>query len=260
MKPARIGVIGGTRGMGRWFARFFRKQGFAVAVCDEKTKLTPATLAGSCDVVVVSVPIGVTVEIIEAIGPLLSPDRLLMDLTSLKAAPVKAMLQFSRSEVIGCHPLFGPQVRSLRGRHIVLCPARTKLWLPWLRAVLQAAGVRIVEAAPEEHDRHMALVQGLNHLNSLALGVVLSDAGAGLSSLAAFATPAFREKLKAAEKVFRPNARLYAEIMVLNPEMERISALYRQALCDLQTLIRNKDADGLVRRIEHHAARLWPAG
>jgi prephenate dehydrogenase len=259
MKEIRIGVIGGTRGMGRWFARFLRKQGFAVAVCDETTKLTPAKLSGSCDVVVVSVPIGITVEIIRAIGPLLHQESLLMDLASLKAAPVEAMLKYSRSEVIGCHPLFGPQVRSIRGRHIALCPARTKRWLPWLRSVLQAAGARIVETTPEEHDRSMALVQGLNHLNSLALGVVLSGADASLSDLAPFSTPVFQEKLNIAEKVFRPNPRLYAEVMVLNPDMEQVVALYEQTLSDLKMLIRKKDTAGLIALIGHHASRLWPA-
>jgi prephenate dehydrogenase len=259
MKQIQIGVIGGTRGMGRWFARFVGNQGFAVAVCDEKTRLTPEALAGSCDVVVVSVPIGITVPIIEAIGPLLKRKSLLMDLTSLKAAPVEAMLKYSRCEVIGCHPLFGPQVRSLRERQIVLCPSRTKRWLPWLRSTLQAAGARIVETTPEEHDRRMALVQGLNHLNSLALGAVLSGIDADLSDLRPFSTPGFHEKLKRAEKVLRPNARLYAEIMVLNPDMEPIAALYERTLGDLKTLIRNRDATGMVALMDRHAARLWPA-
>jgi prephenate dehydrogenase len=258
MKQIRIGVIGGTRGMGRWFTGFLGKQGFAVAVCDETTKLTPAELAGSCDVVVISVPIGETIGIIEAIGPLLNQESLLMDLTSLKAAPVEAMLKYSRSEVIGCHPLFGPQVRSVRGRHIVLCPVRTKRWLPWLRSVLRKAGVLMVEIKPEEHDRRMVFVQGLNHLNSLALGVVLSGAHASLSDLAPFSPPVFQEKLKIAEKVFRSNPRLYAEIIALNPDMEQIVALYEQTLSEMKTLIRKKDTEGLIALMEHHAARLWP--
>ncbi|MDO9559107.1 MAG: prephenate dehydrogenase/arogenate dehydrogenase family protein [Syntrophales bacterium] len=260
MKQIRIGVIGGTRGMGRWFAGFLGKQGFTVAVCDEKTKLTPAGLAGACDVVVVSVPIGKTVGIIEAIGPLLHQESLLMDLTSLKTAPVEAMLKCSRSEVIGCHPLFGPQVRSVRGRHIVLCPARTRRWLPWLRSVLQAAGARIVETTPEEHDRRMALVQGLNHLNSLLMGMVLSEAGVRPAELSPFSTPAFDEKMKLVKKILRPHVRLSAEIMVLNPDIDPILDRYEEMLSELKILVRKKDTDGLIALMEHHADRLWPAG
>ena len=260
MKQIRIGVIGGTRGMGRWFACFLRKQGYAVAVCDEKTKLTPAELAGSCDVVVVSVPIGITVGIIEQIGPLLKEGNLLMDLTSLKAAPVETMLKCSRSEVIGCHPLFGPQVRSIRGRHIALCPARTNRWLHWLRSLLRKAGVLIVETTPEEHDRRMALVQGLNHLNLLLMGMVLSETGVRPAELSPFSTPAFEEKMKLVKKILRPHVRLSAEIMMLNPDTDPILDRYEQMLSELKTLVRNKDTEGLIALMEHHASRLWPAG
>lgn len=260
MKQIRIGVIGGTRGMGRWFAGFLGKQGFTVAVCDEKTQLTPAGLAESCDVVVVSVPIGITVGIIEQIGPLLKEESLLLDLTSLKAAPVEAMLKCSRSEVIGCHPLFGPKVRSVRGRHIVLCPARTKRWLPWLRSILQAAGARIVETTPEEHDRSMALVQGLNHLNSLLMGMVLSETGVRPAELSPLSTPAFEEKMKLVKKILRPHVRLSAEIIMLNPDTDPILDLYEKMLSELKILIRRKDTEGLIALMEHHAARLWAAG
>ncbi len=259
MKQIRIGVIGGTCGMGRWFAHFLRKQGYAVAVCDEKTKLRPTALAGFCDVVVVSVPIGKTVGIIEEIGPLLKEESLLMDLTSLKAAPVGAMLKYSSSEVIGCHPLFGPQVRSIRGRHIILCPARTKHWFPWLRSILQAAGARIVETTPEEHDRRMALVQGLNHLNSLLMGMVLSETGVCLSELIPFSTPAFEEKMKLVKKILRPHVRLSAEIMMLNPDIDQIFDRYEQMFSELKILVRKKDTEGLIALMEHHTSRLWPA-
>lgn len=260
MKQVRVGVIGGTRGMGRWFARFLATRGYNVAVCDEKTALTPTTVAVTCHVVVVSVPIGITVEIIKAIGSLLNRDSLLMDLTSLKTGPVEAMLKYSRCEVIGCHPLFGPRIRSPRGRNIVLCPARTKRWLPWMRSVLESAGARIVETTPEEHDRRMALVQGLNHLNSLALGLVLSCSGTRLSELAPFGTPVFEEKLKITKKILCSSPHLYAEIMVLNPDMQRILTLYERALRDLKPLIRGKDAKSLIALMERHASRLWPSG
>ncbi len=260
MKKIQIGVIGGTRGMGRWLARFLRKQGYAVEVCDEKTQVTPADIAGACDVVVVSVPIGITVAIIKAIGPLLHQKSLLMDLTSLKVASVDAMLKYSRSEVIGCHPLFGPHVRFIRGRHLALCPVRTKRWLPWLRSVLQAAGARIVETTPEEHDRRMALVQGLNHLNSLLMGMVLSETGVRPAELSPFSPPAFEEKMKLVKKILRPHVRLSAEIMILNPDIDPILDRYEKMLSELKNIVRKKDTEGLIAQMEHHASRLWPSG
>jgi prephenate dehydrogenase len=258
MNNIRIGIIGGTGGMGRWFADFFIGQDYLVQVCGKHTAVKPVELAGQCDVVVVSVPIGITCDMIEQIGPCLRKEALLMDLTSLKAEPVKAMLQYSSAEVIGCHPLFGPQVETLAGQHVVLCPARAERWLPWLRSVLGEAGALLVEATPAEHDQRMALVQGLNHLNSLTLGMVLSDAGASLADLASFSTPGFQEKLKIVEKVLRPNPRLYAEIITLNPDIGQIVDCYERALSELKTLIGKKDTGEVIALMEHHAARLWP--
>ena len=258
MKDIQIGIIGGTGGMGRWFANMLKKQGYAVQVCGKNTGVTPADLAGRCDVVVVSVPMKITCGIIEEIGPRLRKEALLMDLTSLKAEPVKAMLKYSRSEVIGCHPLFGPLVQTIAGQRVVLCPARTERWLPWLRSVLQEAGALVVETTPEEHDHRMALVQGLNHLNSLTMGMVLSEAEISLAELSRFSTPAFQEKMGIIEKVFRSNPRLYAEIIAMNTDIDPIIDRYEQVLSELKTLIRTRNTEGLVGLMAHHAAGLWP--
>lgn len=259
-REIRVGIIGGTRGMGRWFADFLAQRGHPVEVCGQRTAVTPAMLAASCEVVVVSVPIGITVKTIEAIGPLVPEGSLLMDLTSLKAAPVKAMLENSCAEVIGCHPLFGPRVRNLRGRSVVLCPARTSRWLPWLRGIHETAGALIVETTPEAHDQRMAVVQALNHLNSLLMGLVAGSAGADLEDLRPYSTPAFDEKMKLVYKVFYPHPQLSAEIIALNPDIRSILDLYEQMLAKVRPLILNNDLDGMSALMNDHRARLWPAG
>lgn len=258
MKEIQVGVIGGTRGMGRWFADFLTQRGCAVEVCGQQTSVTPAMLAASCEVVVVSVPIGATVEVIKAVGPLLREGSLLMDLTSLKAAPVRAMLENSSAEVIGCHPLFGPRVRDLRNRSVVLCPARTVRWLPWLHDIFQAAGALVFTATPEEHDRKMALVQGLNHLNSLLMGLVVSESGGDLEDLRPYSTPAFEEKMKLVHKIFYPHPRLSAEIITSNPDIHTIIHHYEQMLSALKIIIQNNDTEQLASMMADHAARLWP--
>ena len=251
MKQVQIGVIGGTRGMGRWFARFLRKQGFAVAVCDEKTKLTPAELAGSCDVVVVSVPIGKTVGIIEAIGPLLHQESLLMDLTSLKEDPVKAMLGATRAEVVGCHPLFGPDVASIRDNNIILCPARGDAWLSFLKELFVACGARVTMSSPEEHDRMMSLIQGLTHFNTILMELAIRDSGKEPSELEAFSTPIFRTKRSLSARVFGPNANLYAAILTKNPHIMEVVERYEKNLFLMKKCIADGDTAGLAKLLNN---------
>jgi prephenate dehydrogenase len=254
MNNIQIGIIGGTRGMGGWLARFFEKEGYCVHISGRNKGMPIAEMADVCQVVVVSVPIGVTASVIEKVGPHMRKDALLMDLTSLKREPVKAMLESSVSEVIGCHPLFGPQVDSIAGQHVVLCPARGEKWISWLKDVLDRNGALVVETTPEKHDRMMAIIQGLNHFNTIMIGLVLSKMGVSFSELCRFATPAFQAKIEIIQKVFCQNPMLYAEIVTMNPDIHQHIEAYEKNVAELKNLIYQGNAADVADMIEKHAA------
>ncbi len=250
MKKEPIGIIGGTGGIGKWFARFFQNEGFKVQISGRKTGPDFPTLARECPIVIVSVPIKATCQVIEQVGPLMPAESLLMDLTSLKEEPVKAMLQSSCSEVIGLHPLFGPEIKALSGHNIVICPARGRKWLPVIKAVFIKRQARIIEATPERHDEWMALVQVLNHLNTITMGLALKRSGFDLKELNPVSTPAFDGKVELMKKIFGPNAGLYTQIITHNPHTNRVFKDYQQSLSELKKWIGRKDSEGLQKRIE----------
>jgi len=246
MKSTAIGIIGGNGAMGQWFAAFFRNNGHTVHIADIGSGPTIPELAERCSVIIVSVPIGATLEVIAGIGPHLKSDQLLMDLTSLKADPVKAMLQFSSSEVIGLHPLFGPDTAGLKGQNMVICPGRGHQWLPWLKEILERNGARMTITTPEKHDEIMSIIQGLNHVNTIMMGLALRDANLSADELDRYSTPAFRSKMDMVEKVFDQNPGLYAEIIALNPCIDNILGIYERRLSLLKNLIAHKDTQGLA--------------
>lgn len=246
MSPFEIGIIGGNGAMGKWFADFFRGIGYPVKIADLTSGMTIPELARRCRVVIVSVPIGATVGVIEKVGPLMAKDALLMDLTSLKGASMAAMIRASSSEVIGLHPLFGPDIPSLVGQNIVICPGRSEQWLAWIREILEINGARIVEASPEKHDAMMALIQGLTHVNTILLGLSLKATGIDPAELERFSTPIFRAKASMIEKVFEQNPRLYAEIIIGNPGMGKFLQSYATDLARLNRLVADQDIDGLA--------------
>jgi prephenate dehydrogenase len=250
MKDISIGIIGGTGGMGRIFADLFRQEGYICQVSGRKRGPGIPTMAEQCQVIIVSVPIGITVEIIGQIGPLMKKDALLMDLTSLKTAPIKAMLRSSPAEVIGLHPLFGPGVASIAGYTIVICRARGERWIEWVRGIFTKHGAILIETTPERHDELMALVQALNHLNSITMGMMLRQWGIDLAELRRFATPIFNTKLDIIKEIFTNNPRLYAEIITLSPHIQKILELYEKTLADIKSLIDKKDTEALTRLIE----------
>jgi prephenate dehydrogenase len=229
MSEFPIGIIGGTGGIGRWFADFFQKEGFTVHVSGQGIGLRHAEMVAACPVVIVSVPIGVTEAVIREAGPHMKKEALLMDLTSLKAGPVRAMLEASVSEVVGLHPLFGPGVQSLEGQNVVLCPARGDRWHPWVRDTLGKKGANLIETTPERHDEIMAVVQALNHFDTIVLGLAIRNCGIAQEILQNFSTPMFRGKLAMIDKVFS-HPELHTEIIAANPHTAGLIGLYGEIL------------------------------
>ena len=252
-----VGIIGGTRGMGHWFAGLMRKENCTVHACGRKTPLGIDEMAKLCNVIVVAVPISVTAEVIKHIGPLLAKDKLLMDLTSLKKEPVELMLDNSPAEVIGCHPLFGPNPNELAGQNVILCPARGTKWLSWIKGVLENNKMVVSQTTPEKHDKMMAIVQVLNHLNTISLGMALAATGISLAELDKFSTPILRTKLDIIKKVFIESPELYADIITRNPDTDKMLGIYEKALADIRQSIKSGSGEELKEILEKAAAKLF---
>ena len=245
-KQPLIGIIGGTGRMGLWFKRFFESQGLKPEAASRRTALTPAELAQRADVLILSVPISVVEPLAAELGPLVREEGLLMDLTSLKAAPVSAMLRSSRCEVIGAHPLFGPDAPSLAGHTVVLCPARGERWLPWLRGLLEGAGGRVVISEPRRHDQAMAAVQGLTHFDTLAFAHGLARLKLPLADLLELATPNFRLKVAQAARMLRQDPTLYAEIESRNPDVPSVLYSLARTSAELREAILSGNPDAFA--------------
>lgn len=241
MNNTIVGIIGGTRGMGHWFAGLLSKEGCAVHVSGRKTTLTAKEIAKTCDVVVIAVPISATAEVIKLVGPLLTKDKLFMDLTSLKKEPVALMLGSSPAEVIGCHPLFGPTLKEISGQNVILCPARGTRWLSWLKRIFKKNKLVVLESTPEKHDQMMTIIQALNHLNTLSLGMALAATGIPLTEINQFSTPIFQAKLDIIKKVFTESPELYADIITRNPDTVKMLNIYEKAIADIGKIIKSGD-------------------
>src|SRR5512145_3393045 len=250
MKDITAGIIGGTNGMGRWLARLLAHEGCTVHVTGRKTAMTARDAAEICDVVVVSVPIAATAGVIKDIAPLLKKNQLLMDLTSLKKEPVALMLAHSKADVVGCHPLFGPSIAEPAGHNIVLCRGRGDAWYSWVRTLFEKTGYQVLERTPEEHDRMMAVVQVLNHLNTIALGMAIAESGIPLAEVNQFSTPIFTTKMAIVKKVFTESPELYADIIAGNPDMEDMLRTYERVIREIRGRVTPGDGGKLKDAME----------
>ncbi len=103
----------------------------------------------------------------------------------------------------------------------------------------------------------MAIVQGLNHLNTITLGMVLNKTGTDLLELEDFATPIFNTKIGILKKIFGNNPRLYAEIITSNPDINNILDIYEEILSELKGLIEEKNSQGLTEMIKEHTYKTY---
>ncbi len=232
-----IGIVGGKGRMGRWFDRFLSDTaGLSVLVSDIDTELSPEDLAGRCDVVILSVPMDVFPEVVKQVGPLMPEGAFLTDLCSLKERQLNCMLEYTKCEVVGTHPLFGPVEDSIDGRRVAICPGRGTKWLSWWQGLLDRYGAKTFTISSSEHDRTMAWVQALNHFILISLGKALEEDGIDLDQLLSLATPSFEQQLKIVSRLRLQDPELYATIQMANPYTRQsidIFTRYANSLLDI---------------------------
>jgi chorismate mutase/prephenate dehydrogenase len=241
MEARTVAIIGGHGGMGSLMASLFGDLGHQVLVCDLDTELSAAEAAAVADVVVVSVPIAATEEVIRAVGPHVREDALLMDVTSLKEGPVAAMLESTGASVVGTHPMFGPDVQSLQRQRVVLCRGRGDQWADWVKQMFSARGLLIEETTPVHHDRMMAVVQVLTHFQTQVLGVTLARLGTSLDETLRFTSPAYLLELFVTARHFAQSPRLYGALEMGNPATGEITAAFQDSARQVADILARGD-------------------
>lgn len=249
-KNISVGIIGGTGGMGSLFADFFESRGYPVQKASRSTELSIESCAQANDIVIVTVPIASTIQTIKRIGPLIRPGGLLMDLTSLKTNEVQTMLEYSSCDVIGCHPVFGPSVKSFEKQVIVLTKGRGEQWFQFISDLFAEGGADVVVSTSEKHDKIMSVVQGLMHFTSITLVKTLMKSGFSEDELNKFSSPVYRIRTDFANRILNQNPELYADIELNNPETCAILEAYLESCAELFDIVKDKNRDAFINQFK----------
>jgi len=230
-------IVGGNGQMGQLFARLFESAGYALVLLDKEHDLADDSHYRQASLVLISVPIRDTVRVINQL-PRLPENCILADVTSVKSAPLAAMLRRHQGPVIGLHPLFGPDVSSLARQLTLVCQGRHPQQSEWLLTQLQLWGSRVQTIDAEEHDQLMSVIQAARHFLAFVSGLHLMQQGSDLQQLQNCSSPIYRLELMMVGRLFAQNAELYADIIFSS----------RQNLDNLQQLQRVfNDALAMVR-------------
>jgi chorismate mutase/prephenate dehydrogenase len=250
-----IGIIGGTQGMGAFLARVFADGGFPVETMGLGSGPTAVEIASRHDLVVVAVPIQVTVAVVQEIAPHVRKGACLMDITSIKSAPLEAMLAAAPEgvDVVGTHPMFGPHGVDFDRQKVVLCKGRGDASLTRVKKLFESFGAETIDATAEEHDAQMALIQVLVHEKTMVLGSVLERLKADLGRSLQFASPIYRTELAMIGRMFSQRAELYADILTVNPEAPRLSLVFEKEAAYFARAVATSDRASVVNRFREVA-------
>ena len=247
MKPAlgKVVIIGGQGQLGRLFGQMFGLSGYRVETLEQGDWPRADEILADAGLVMVAVPIDITCQIIDRLGKL-PADCLLVDVTSVKSAPLEHMLAVHQGPVLGLHPMFGPDVASLAKQVIVCCQGRDPAASQWLLDQMTIWGARLQQVEAKAHDEAMTLIQALRHFATFAYGWHLSREQANIDRLLTLSSPIYRLELAMVGRLFAQDPHLYADIILSSPQNLAMIRRYYQNFGEALGLLERGDRDGFI--------------
>ncbi|MGF1672425.1 MAG: bifunctional chorismate mutase/prephenate dehydrogenase [Rivularia sp. (in: cyanobacteria)] len=249
-KSRRITIIGGWGQMGQFFAKELSSVGHQVCAFGNEDWLRADELLSDADLVLISVPIERTVEVIKRAAQYLKATTAIADITSVKTEPVKAMLEYHKGPVIGLHPMFGPKVKSFAEQIVVVCSGRDDDNFQWLLDFFAAKGSKLVESTPQEHDKMMVVIQAMRHFDRFSLGVFLAEENIDIQRSLLMSSPTYRQEIDILKRLFTQSSHLCADIMLATQERCEAIVSLAETYSRLAKLVQQKDREGLIREFE----------
>ncbi len=168
-------------------------------------------------IVIFATPLKSFESVLKRALPFLQTGVLCLDVCSVKMKPIELMRGIlpETVEIIGTHPLFGPQSgrNGIAGMRIALCPVRTTQTEKIKIFLADQLKLKVLEKSPAAHDREMAHVQALTHFVARALDELHIEESE-------LATVSYEELMKAARLVSEDSWELFRTIQQENPFAE----------------------------------------
>lgn len=266
----KIAILGAGK-MGIWFAKFFQEKGYSVVLADRKkeklSKLKQELKVETADFVeavrdadrvLICVSINALEEVVKTISPAIHKGQIVMDICSVKEAPVKIMHQYIKGGLIlGTHPVFGPGSNGLKHKAFILTPtnAEEQKFAEEFKKWLEQEEARVFIMTPKHHDELMSIVLGFPHF----LGVIACDTlleKTDFPETKKVAGTTYRMLFTLAEATALENPELFATLQLSLPEIDSLEKLFMEKAQEWLTLIRQKDPAAIAAKMEQLRAKL----
>ncbi|MFX0010497.1 MAG: prephenate dehydrogenase/arogenate dehydrogenase family protein [Candidatus Hermodarchaeota archaeon] len=257
-----IAIIGGSGGMGKVFAKYFKNHGFKVILyartedrliktakeinVEYRTNLKDSVK--EADIVMVSIPISSTTEMITKLAPYLKRNAILFDISSVKTSVFKALDEARMHYPINCislHPMFGPGIDNMKNYVMIfLKVGGTKdyeVLIDELLQIFKSDGLLITETTQMLHDKLMALTLGIPHMLNIVFLNLLKKSNFSLRELTKCTGTTFLLQKVFAESIIQREMDMFGEIQMENHEFLSILDSLEILIKDYKKIISTKD-------------------
>ncbi len=248
-EQSKVVIVGGKGALGSRFCDMFARSNYQVEILEEQDWPVAKAIIKDAKLVLITVPIKLTEQIIEQL-PELASDCVLADLTSLKQSPLTAMLEKHSGPVVGLHPMFGPDVPNFVKQVFVVCEGRFPEQYDWLLQQIKIWGAVLQNDDAAEHDVSMELIQAMRHFTTFVYGRFLSNEKPDLDQLLRLSSPIYRLELAMTGRLFAQDSNLYADIIFGAKNALDLAIRFRQELDNAITLLQNHDKESFKQSFE----------
>ena len=261
MVKMNVGIIGGSDGLGKTLVYYFKDEFnvFITGYNPEKGKRVAdelgvnyiesnAGLANISDILVISVPIQYTSEVIREVAPFMKSGSLMVDVTSIKEEPSKAMAESlpETVEYIPTHPVFGPRTTRLDNQVIVLTADKKGKWYPKVYNYLASKNLRIIETTAENHDFMMSIVQVLTHFSFISAASAIEKLSVDISETEDYESPIYNLMIDLIARIVSQNPYLTYNIQSRNNFGPKVRNALADAVIELRDVINKGDEDEFI--------------
>ena len=257
----KVGIIGGTDGLGKTLVYYFRDEFEVYITGTDHTKGVKVAkeldinyiesnleLAKISDILVISVPIQYTSDVIREVAPFMKSGSLMVDVTSVKEEPSKTMAEVLSDDVeyIPTHPIFGPRTTTLDNQVIVLTGDKKGKWYSKVYDYLASKNMRIIETSAEKHDFMMSIVQVLTHFSFISTASAIEKLKVDISETEDYESPIYNLMIDLIARIVSQNPYLTYNIQSMNNNGNKVRDTFAEAVLELRDVINNKDSEKFI--------------
>lgn len=223
-------ILGGCGAFGSFYAKMLKKRKFNVFIKDLDDDFTKKFCEDNgfnffdenyskIDLIIISVPNKTAPIIVKEISKKAKKGTLICDFCSVKSSVFLELEKLIGKgfELASIHPMHGPRISSISQYSVIIIPIEVGEKFENLINFFKQEKASLIKSNPIEHDKILAIVQGLTHYSQIISAKLIKENEFSLHRLREFGSPNFDLFITLISRVLLQNPTLYAQIQTENP-------------------------------------------